>query len=715
MVYPNRVVLNINQKYVIPIPYTQQGDTARVLTFSIFDKGVPFNLTGKTVRAKIVKPDKTKCYNDLAITNATNGECTLKLTNQILAVAGNVNCQLEIKEGEELLSTIIFPIDVEPSIDINGAVESTNEFTALLNGIIKLDEWDKYFKETSGSIEEKYTERLNGIDSSLEDISYNVKDFGAKGDGIADDTIAIQSAIIEGGTGKKIIFDKCKKYKVSSTIFVPVGTILEFNYSTIIPTQGNYTNDYVFSLNSSDVQTWDEQYPYKFVEINHLISDNVNLIPNLKLIFSACPLRTEDMYSRRYFGTIKTPQLYIDLFDLKHIMIVDHMSSSSYAIEKSGQGDAIQITGVHCINYLPNAYLNGVSINGSCGCIINTSLNGNYKISNCESLSINNSHFEKGTISVIDSGIEINNSYMWKKPNESCLSIIDTQYQHSGNINRPITLNNLVFRLKYHQYQYTSDFSEIDITNFGGLIVLNNCYRECESYDSPYAYSYNTGISIKYDTNKSILANSNKIKIINKKIINEKIINGTTDDGYYFLTGVSLYENPNITFKGLQTTYYYKVISLLDENRMLGTFNNVGEKSVVVNSVNSYVKLAFSDKLLFQPIVRIYRGTSSGVYTHYVDIPYLMSRGLFDTGEDINGFVWKENTSNSFDKPNKSFSICFNGDNIISHGNAKPTNGDWKKGDIVINTIPSIGGYIGWVCTESGKPGTWKGYGIIES
>nr|WP_295684633.1 SGNH/GDSL hydrolase family protein [uncultured Lachnoclostridium sp.] len=169
MVYPDRVVLNINTKYVMPIPYAQQGDTARVLTFSILDKGVPFNLQGKTVRARIAKPDKTKCYNDLTITNATNGECTLKLTNQVLAVAGKVNCQLEIKEGEELLSTIIFSIDVEPSIDISGAAESTNEFTALENGIIKLDEWDKYFKETSGAIEEKYTERLNGIDSSLEE------------------------------------------------------------------------------------------------------------------------------------------------------------------------------------------------------------------------------------------------------------------------------------------------------------------------------------------------------------------------------------------------------------------------------------------------------------------------------------------------------------------------------------------------------------------
>ena len=169
MVYPSDINLNLNTRYVLPIPTAQQGDTARVLTFNILDKGVPFSLQGKTVRAKILKPDNTKCYNDLTITNATNGECTLNLTNQILAVAGKVNCQLEIKEGEELLSTIIFSIDVEPSIDITGAVESSNEFTALQNGLTKLNEWDKYFKETSGAIEEKYTERLNGIDASLEE------------------------------------------------------------------------------------------------------------------------------------------------------------------------------------------------------------------------------------------------------------------------------------------------------------------------------------------------------------------------------------------------------------------------------------------------------------------------------------------------------------------------------------------------------------------
>lgn len=44
---------------------------------------------------------------------------------------------------------------------------------------------------------------------------------------------------------------------------------------------------------------------------------------------------------------------------------------------------------------------------------------------------------------------------------------------------------------------------------------------------------------------------------------------------------------------------------------------------------------------------------------------------------------------------------------------AAPTTGDWAQGDIVWNSAPSSAGYIGWVCTVSGTPGTWKGFGLI--
>lgn len=50
----------------------------------------------------------------------------------------------------------------------------------------------------------------------------------------------------------------------------------------------------------------------------------------------------------------------------------------------------------------------------------------------------------------------------------------------------------------------------------------------------------------------------------------------------------------------------------------------------------------------------------------------------------------------------------------IGMASAIPTNGIWIKGDILYNTNPLAGGYIGWVCLANGMPGTWKQFGLIE-
>ena len=38
-----------------------------------------------------------------------------------------------------------------------------------------------------------------------------------------------------------------------------------------------------------------------------------------------------------------------------------------------------------------------------------------------------------------------------------------------------------------------------------------------------------------------------------------------------------------------------------------------------------------------------------------------------------------------------------------------------ELGDVVYNTNPAAGGYVGWVCTSGGSPGEWKGFGQIEA
>jgi hypothetical protein len=44
-----------------------------------------------------------------------------------------------------------------------------------------------------------------------------------------------------------------------------------------------------------------------------------------------------------------------------------------------------------------------------------------------------------------------------------------------------------------------------------------------------------------------------------------------------------------------------------------------------------------------------------------------------------------------------------------------PTNGTWVAGDRVHAVAPAAGGFEGWICTTGGTPGTWKTFGAISA
>jgi len=57
---------------------------------------------------------------------------------------------------------------------------------------------------------------------------------------------------------------------------------------------------------------------------------------------------------------------------------------------------------------------------------------------------------------------------------------------------------------------------------------------------------------------------------------------------------------------------------------------------------------------------------------------------------------------------------------LVTYGTAAPvaggdpvTGAEWQVGDKVKNTAPEAGGNMGWVCTGAGTPGTWKPFGTI--
>ena len=48
-------------------------------------------------------------------------------------------------------------------------------------------------------------------------------------------------------------------------------------------------------------------------------------------------------------------------------------------------------------------------------------------------------------------------------------------------------------------------------------------------------------------------------------------------------------------------------------------------------------------------------------------------------------------------------------------GTAIPTTGTWGVGDKIYHTTPAASGFVGWVCTVAGSPGTWKTFGAISA
>lgn len=52
---------------------------------------------------------------------------------------------------------------------------------------------------------------------------------------------------------------------------------------------------------------------------------------------------------------------------------------------------------------------------------------------------------------------------------------------------------------------------------------------------------------------------------------------------------------------------------------------------------------------------------------------------------------------------------------VVGHALAPPHGGAWLRGALLYNSAPSAGAPLGWVCTASGSPGIWHGFGLIDA
>jgi hypothetical protein len=144
--------LNIWQQNTASIFSVQGESTARTVNFHLKEEAKvenargemetqlkPFDATGYSARLYIEKPDGTKVFFDGTVTDAINGEISFTLPYQATVISGEVSCTVYLTKSDgTTLKAIGITLDIQ-SNDLEGAAESTSDFSALVVALNKAD------------------------------------------------------------------------------------------------------------------------------------------------------------------------------------------------------------------------------------------------------------------------------------------------------------------------------------------------------------------------------------------------------------------------------------------------------------------------------------------------------------------------------------------------------------------------------------------------
>lgn len=290
----------------------KQGDTkSRFLLFQLLDGSAPFNLKNRSVRAYMIKPDGKEIFNDLIVNNYNLGYCTLELTNQVLAVPGTLKIELMVTEEEKKLTSSVFELEVIKSINSEKSIVSTNEFTALLNGLAALSEYDNYKNavkemEINKADKAKVEEKFGKVYEQLDNIENKIVELKADKTGQTDISEILKTCIEKANTEHKNVFIPKGDYKIDKIVEISnvnnviteceIGTkfivnltdidnynVIKFNNSNNINFSGgkcvNINDDLKSrSLYNGAFLTFNN---CSFVEVHNCISENMNYLVQL--------------------------------------------------------------------------------------------------------------------------------------------------------------------------------------------------------------------------------------------------------------------------------------------------------------------------------------------------------------------------------------------------------------------------------------------------
>lgn len=136
-----QVTAELYTEHVVPVINGKQYDTGRGALITLTDCGaVVVPEAGEQLRLYCLKPDGTISY----LPGTLSGNAVaVEFTNQLLALPGVVECELQVGTGSDMISTPVFKLLVLPSNFDAAAVESSDEFGALDAALQTVQQYDQ--------------------------------------------------------------------------------------------------------------------------------------------------------------------------------------------------------------------------------------------------------------------------------------------------------------------------------------------------------------------------------------------------------------------------------------------------------------------------------------------------------------------------------------------------------------------------------------------
>lgn len=228
MIRDINIILDIYKQNYIPLKL-KQLDTTR-LNFTILENGTTVNLTGCTFSFNFLKPDNTVVLqtNNFDTSHLSTGIVSVVVDVDCLRIPGASKVELEIFKDNQRISSFIFGCTVEGTLlestpsankttlneELQSTIDTAAETKTNLENVIATADTTTY--ATKGEINQ-INSNLVESQNKIKDISVNIKDFGAVGDGIVDNTQAFIDAIesLEGNPGRILIPYAISEFKVN--------------------------------------------------------------------------------------------------------------------------------------------------------------------------------------------------------------------------------------------------------------------------------------------------------------------------------------------------------------------------------------------------------------------------------------------------------------------------------------------------------------------